>query len=171
MSRKRKAPCSPGPRKNTRTPAIEIVRLSRAEVNAEARMNLKLEIAQIVEETVQQAMLGKGAELQPFFGSKEVAYEIKRRQTVHEQNKLTYYFEDWGCMICGSRKGGHGGCGMCRTCYGRVKLRIHRSLCKRQSAEGSIQPTFKDTMQLAREALAPVAIAPAVETQKTGSKT
>jgi hypothetical protein len=125
-------------------------------------------LAQMVEETVQQAMSGKGAELQPFFGSKEVSYEIKRRQTVHEQNKFTYYFEDWGCMICGSRKAPHRQCGMCGTCYSRIKDRLKLSLRKRQPPKGSIQPTFMDTMRIAREALAS---APADEDGKNRGKT
>ncbi|HEV3482289.1 MAG TPA: hypothetical protein VGR97_08170 [Candidatus Acidoferrales bacterium] len=140
----------------TKTPAIEIVQLSRAEVNAEAQTNLKLEIARMVEQSVQQAMSSKGAELQPFFGSKEIAYEIKRRQTTHEQNKFSYYFEDWGCMICGTHKSRHYGNGMCAACHSRIKERLARSLRKRQPPKGSIQPTFMDTMRIAREALTPV---------------
>jgi len=142
--------------KKRKPEAVEIVPLSRQEINAQEHLDLKSMIAQMVEEGVREAMSGKGAELQPFFGSKEIAYEIKRRQTVNEQNKFTYFFEDWGCMVCGSRKRRHGGCGMCQFCYGRVKQRLVASLRKRQPPKGSIQPTFRDTMQLAREALAPV---------------
>ena len=152
----------------TQTPAIEIVPFSRAEANIEAQNNLRLEIARMVEETVQQALSGQGAELQPFFGSKEVSYEIKRRQTVLEQNKFTYYFEDWGCMVCGSRKAAHGGCGMCGSCYRRVAERLRASLRKRQPPKGADQPSFMDTMRIAREALAP---APADEAGKNRSKT
>jgi hypothetical protein len=124
----------------------------------------------MVEETVQQALSGKGAELQPFFGSKEVAYEIKRRQTVLEQNKFTYFFADWGCMVCGTTKTRHSGCGMCGSCYRRVFERLRASLRKRRPKD-STQPTFMDTMRIAREALAPVAGTPPVETRKTRSKT
>jgi hypothetical protein len=148
MPRKRKS--------ETQSLAVEIVPRSRQEINAQTNLDLKSMIAQMVEEGVREAISGKGAELQPFFGSKEVAYEIKRRQTVHEQNKFTYFYEDWGCMICGSRKARHYGCGMCHTCYVRIKWRIREGLRKRQPAKGSIQPTFTDTIQLAREALASV---------------
>ena len=140
-----------------KTPAIEIVRLSRQEINAEARANLKLEIARMIEEGVREALSGKGAELQPFFGSKEVAYEIKRRQTVHEQNKFSYYFEDRGCMICHTRKARHYGCGMCYACYSREKSRLARSLRKHQPPKDSTEPTFMDNVRMARQALAPVA--------------
>lgn len=153
----------------SKTPAIEIVRLSREEINAEAQTNLKLEIARMVDESVREALSGKGTELQPFFGSKEVAYEIKRRQTVHEQNKFSYFFEDWGCMICGTRKARHYGCGMCQPCYLRTKERLKASLRKHQPPKDSIQPTFMDNVRMAREALAPGANNPA-ETPKPRSK-
>lgn len=160
------------PRKTkSKATRVEIVPLNLVESNAEAQRNLKLEIARMVEETVQQAMSGRGAELQPFFGSKEVAYEIKRRQTVHEQNKFTYYFEDWGCMVCGYHKTRHAGCGMCLVCYSRIKERLKASLRKRQPPKGADQPVFMDTMRIAREALAPIVEAPAVETRKARSKT
>jgi 7-cyano-7-deazaguanine synthase in queuosine biosynthesis len=136
--------------------AVEIVPFSRQEINAQTHLDLKSMIAQMVEEGVREAMSGKGAELQPFFGSKEIAYEIKRRQTVHEQNKFSYYFEDWGCLICGTRKARHDGCGMCGSCYARVKGRLAYGIRRRQDAKGdSIQPTFNDSLRLAREALAP----------------
>ena len=150
---------------------VEIVPFSFAESNAEAQRNLKLEISRMmVEETVQQAMSSKGAELQPFFGSREIAYEIKRRQNVHEQNKFTYYFEDWGCMVCGTSKAHHSCCGMCSACYWRIKDRLKVSLRKRQPPKGSIQPTFMDTMRIAREALAPPTVDLSDETRKTRSK-
>jgi hypothetical protein len=145
------------PRKSkSKSAPVEIVSLTRQEINAQTNLDLKSMIAQMVEEGVREAISGKGAELQPFFGSKEVAYEIKRRQTVHEQNKFTYFYEDWGCMICGTRKARHCGLGMCHTCYTRIKLRLRASLHKHQPPKGSIQPSFVDTLQLAREALASV---------------
>jgi hypothetical protein len=161
MPRKRKS--------ETQSVAVEIVPLSRQEIDAQTHLDLKSMIAQMVEEGVREAMSGKGAELQPFFGSKEVAYEIKRRQTVHEQSKWAYYYEDWGCMICRSRKPRHYGCGMCPPCYRRVSERLRASLRKRRPKD-STQPTFMDTMRLAREALAPVAGIPPVETPKTRRK-
>jgi hypothetical protein len=57
-------------------------------------------------------------------------------------------------MVCGSRNTGHSGCGMCRTCYPRVKQRLLASLRKRQAAKGSTEPSFTDSLKLAREALA-----------------
>jgi hypothetical protein len=141
------------PRKSkAKETSVEIVPLGRTEM---AEQKLKSMIAQMVEDGVRQAMSGAGADLQPFFGSHAIACEIKRMQTVHEQNKFTYYFEDWGCMVCGSHKVGHSSCGMCASCYTRVKYRIRAGVQKRQPPQDSIQPTFMDTVRLAREALAP----------------
>lgn len=151
----------------TKALAIEIVPLSRQEVTAQRALDFKAMLAQMVQETVQQAMSGKGAELQPYFESKEIAYEIKRRQTVLEQNKWSYFYKDWGCMLCGTRKAAHEGHGKCHTCYTRVKQRLAASLRKRKPKD-STQPTFMDTMRIAREALAP---APADEAGKNRSKT
>jgi hypothetical protein len=65
--------------------------------------DFKQMIARIVEEKVSQAMSNHGsALLEPWFQSKEIENEIKRRQTVTEQRKWTYYFEDWGCIVCRS---------------------------------------------------------------------
>jgi hypothetical protein len=50
-----------------------------------------------VEQKVSQAMSNHdSALLEPWFQSQEIENEIKRRQTVTEQRKWTYYFEDWG---------------------------------------------------------------------------
>jgi len=118
----------------------------------------------MVEEQVAAAMSGSDAELQPFFGSREVAWEIKRRQAVHEQNKFTYFYQDWGCMVCGTKKVAHSSLGMCHTCYVRVKHRLAASLRKRQPAKDSTQPSFMDSVRMARAALAPPAQAATTET-------
>ena len=135
--------------------SAEIVPLSRAETKAELRNSLKSMVAQMVEEQVAAAMSGAGAELQPFFGSKEVAYEIKRRQTVHEQNKHAYFFEDNGCMICHTKKVPHHSAGMCNACYSRISSQMSASLRRRASAKDSAQPDFMDSVRMARAALAP----------------
>ena len=165
MTRKRKFPASLRQCKKTgagpdeagisrrKSESVEIVPLSRQEINARAQLELRSVIAQMVDEGVKKAMSGNGAELQPFFGSKEVSYEIKRRQTVHEQNKFSYYFEDWGCMICGSAHARYLACGMCATCYARVKQRLVDGVCKRQP-QVRFDPSFIDPLILAREALA-----------------
>jgi hypothetical protein len=144
-------------RKKTDVISAEIVPLTPTEKNARTEQDSTIALARMIEELVHKALSGSGAELQPFFGTAEVSYEIKRRQTVPEQKKFTFYFEDWGCMICGSREAGHESCGMCGRCYQRVKMKLRRSLQKREPAKHSTQPRFVDAVSLAREALLPSA--------------
>ena len=95
-----------------------------------------------------------GKIFQPFFGSQQEANEIRQHQTVVEQRKWAFYFEDWGCMVCGRKDIGHLGLGMCDTCHNRVRQRLRATL-RRAQAE---RPTFeepKDLERLAQEALAP----------------
>jgi hypothetical protein len=57
---------------------------------------------------------------EPFFRSRKIAYELKRLQTIPEQQKWSVYFERRGCLICQTRKLIHVGCGMCQNCYPRI---------------------------------------------------
>jgi len=41
---------------------------------------------------------------EPFFRSRQVAYELQRLQTVSEQRKFTIYFERYGCLVCETRR-------------------------------------------------------------------
>jgi site-specific DNA-cytosine methylase len=57
---------------------------------------------------------------EPFFRSRQVAYELKRLQTVPEQRKWKVYFERYGCLICKTQKRIHAGNGMCDRCHAYV---------------------------------------------------
>jgi hypothetical protein len=54
---------------------------------------------------------------EPFFRSRQIAYELKRLQTVPEQMKWRTFFERYGCLLCETRKRIHVGNGMCARCY------------------------------------------------------
>jgi len=62
---------------------------------------------------------------EPFFRSRQVAYELKRLQNVSEQRTWKIYYVRFGCMVCETTERIHGGCGMCCRCYsnnlGRLK--------------------------------------------------
>jgi hypothetical protein len=74
-------------------------------VPRDLEFDFKRMVAQFVEEQVREAMSHKtDSAFQPFFQTKEIAREIKRRQTVTEQKKFVYAYEDWGCLACGTRK-------------------------------------------------------------------
>jgi hypothetical protein len=129
----------------------EIVPMDRAQQAADfTRM-----VEQLVQEKVAEATQGRDALLQPWFQSREVTNEIKRRQMVHEQRKFSYYFEDWGCLVCETREAAHFSLGMCQRCYQRTAQRLRATLRNHAPAPDQPQPTFMDTVELAREALGP----------------
>lgn len=53
---------------------------------------------------------------QPFFQQKKVSDEIRRLQTVPEQNKWNRYFGRWGCLRCRTRRAPHCSLGFCARC-------------------------------------------------------
>jgi hypothetical protein len=110
-------------------------------------------IAEIVDQRVKEALENENAApFQPWFQPKAIATLMRRKQTVSEQRKWSYFFEDWGCMICETRKIPHACLGMCHGCYGLVQGRLASSMRRRERPE---QQVFQDTERLAREAVAP----------------
>jgi DNA-binding XRE family transcriptional regulator len=192
-----------------RTKAVQAKVVPRDRGQDEAEFKTK--VAQFIEQKIAEAMAnGSDAQFQPWFQPQEIAYEIKRRQTVTEQQKWVLYFKDWGCIVCSPiagrvhkhvidldnekiaelRKQGlswpnvakqigvsettiykfrngerpeapeignsqHRSLGMCTTCYQRVANRLESTLQKHAPAPSRIEPTFVDSVRLAREALAP----------------
>jgi hypothetical protein len=61
---------------------------------------------------------------QPFFHAKKVSDQVRRLQTMPEQQKWSRYFERYGCLICGTREVTHGSLGMCVNCHGRTVFRL-----------------------------------------------
>jgi hypothetical protein len=75
----------------------------------------------IVTQRVAEIMAEKeAATLEPFFRSRQIAFEIRRLQTVPEQESWHVFFERHGCLYCHSKERIHGGCGMCVRCYPRI---------------------------------------------------
>jgi|GEM_PF-2839188 len=62
--------------------------------------------------------------LQPFFQSKAIADAIRKLETVPQQRKWHYYFEEWGCLICENKNRRHLGLGMCAACHQRTLQRL-----------------------------------------------
>lgn len=117
-------------------------------------LDFKRMVAEFVEEQVRAAMSqGSDSTFQPFFQTREIAYEIKRRQTVTEQKKFGYAYEDWGCLVCGTKERRHQSLWMCSYCYPRMAQRLLTSIRKRSPDPGIPQPTFMDTVRIARESL------------------
>ena len=128
-------------------PPLEIVPRNRLDES----QRLKEAITQLIEEKVSEAISGPTAAFEPFFQSKRMLKEIRRAQSVPERNKFVYYFEKWGCMVCGTHEGGHGALGMCRTCYPRITHRLRAGV--REHSEH--QESYHDTADLAVASLDP----------------
>jgi hypothetical protein len=139
------------PRKNKAAIPVEIVPRSRENMGED----FKRMIAQAIEEKVAEAMAHESdAAFQPFFQAKEIANAIKRTQTVHEQRKFVYYFEDYGCFVCETKDAQHRGLGMCGTCYKTRFSRLESSV-RARTPPPEQQMSFMDTVRLARAALGP----------------
>ena len=111
-------------------------------------------IARIVNERICELLSdAQAAELQPFFERPEVAEVMRRTQHVIERRKWIWYFEEHGCLICERSDVRQGALGMCQRCLVRTRERL--STVKRRHAPEVATEAFRDTMQLAREALRP----------------
>lgn len=128
-------------------PSLEIVPRNRIEES----QRLKDALTQLIDERVSEAISGPTSVIEPFFHSKRLLTEIRRVQSVPERNKFTYYFERWGCMICGTHEGGHGAVGMCYPCYRRTSERL-KSLVRQHSQH---EETYHDAADLAVASLDP----------------
>ena len=71
--------------------------------------------------------------LQPWFLNGAKASAIRRLLPKNFQSRMRFYFDDWGCMICGTKRGLHMSNGMCRRCVDRVRRRLLSSLERRGS--------------------------------------
>ena len=72
---------------------------------------------------------------EPFFRSRQIAYELKRLQTVPEQRKWTVFFDRYGCLLCETRKRIHVGNGMCTQCYARTFNTLQQIIAEGISGE------------------------------------
>jgi hypothetical protein len=85
----------------------------------------KAELDRLVQEKVAEIMAQRDAFVfEPFFRSRQIAYELKRLQTVSEQQKWSVRFERKGCLACQTKDAIHVGCGMCQNCYPRIFLEL-----------------------------------------------
>jgi hypothetical protein len=75
----------------------------------------------LVQEKVAEIVADRDAFVfEPFFRSRQIAYELKRLQTMPERQKWSVHFGRYGCLICGTRTRIHVGNGMCNSCYSRT---------------------------------------------------
>src|SRR5262249_21964662 len=99
---------------------------------------------------------------EPFFQTPEIATEIKRRQTVAQQHKFVWAYEDWGCLVCKSKTKPRSAGWMCATCYARALNRLRISQVRHMielEEDPNRKLEFPNTAKIAREALGPAILA------------
>lgn len=92
--------------------------------------------------------------LEPFFQSKTVSDEMRRRQTIAERARWGLYFQKFGCLTCETKTAPHIGCGMCAKCYQRTVGRLRVVVEQAESAvrkRGAL--IFHDLTEEAQSAL------------------
>jgi hypothetical protein len=103
-------------RKNETQPGVELLSSPAAIVRASTGVD-EAELHLLVQAKVAEIMAERDAVVfEPFFRSRQVAYELKRLQTVPEQRKFSIAFARYGCMICETRERIHAGNGLCTKC-------------------------------------------------------
>jgi hypothetical protein len=107
-------------RNNEKVQQVELLPSPAAIVRERTGID-KTELERLVQQKVAEIMAERDAAVfEPFFRSRQIAYELKRLQTIPEQEKWSVYFDRYGCLICEGRKRIHVGNGMCTQCYART---------------------------------------------------
>src|ERR1700727_2547061 len=101
--------------------------------------------------------------LQPWFLDKKCASAVRRLIPRICTHKMRFYFEDWGCLICRTKKRRYGSNGMCHICTTRIQKRLRLCLQRRavkESDQGSPARTTQrepDRVQIAKNLLSDIA--------------
>lgn len=72
--------------------------------------------------------------LQPWFLPRDVAYAINDMITPDYRNKMRYFFEDHGCMICRNETNYRSN-GMCHSCFRKIQQKILASVRRHVAAK------------------------------------
>jgi hypothetical protein len=67
---------------------------------------------------------------QPWFVPQHIAYAIHGLVPPLFWRKMRYFFDDYGCLICGVESGYHSN-GMCGVCYPRIRKKMMLSVKRR----------------------------------------
>ena len=130
-------------KKNEVQPGVELLLSPSAIVRARTGID-QGELRRLVQERVAEIMAERDAVVfEPFFRSRQVAYELKRLQSVPEQRKFSVAFERYGCIICETRKAIHAGNGMCANCRRRWFVRLTQIIA--EGMTGQTAPPARGT--------------------------
>jgi hypothetical protein len=66
---------------------------------------------------------------EPFFRNRQVAYALRRLQSIPEQRVHALRYERLGCMVCKRDDEPHNSLGMCHRCYSR-ESQLRKKLLK-----------------------------------------
>jgi hypothetical protein len=78
--------------------------------------------------------------LQPWYLPREVYLEIRRILPNVHLSKMHFYFEDYGCLKCGTRESLYGSNGLCERCSVLIRGRVVRALKRRLKRVGVLEP-------------------------------
>ena len=134
--------------KKTKSLAVRTV-----EVLSPAEPDIKGALERMVERKIAE-MMGDSQNgiFEPFFQAKAIMHAIRKLETIPQQRKGQYYFEEWGCLACQSRKEGHHSLGMCAACHHKIFTRL-AAILRRASADRPEQRQARDLQDVARESL------------------
>jgi hypothetical protein len=117
-------------RKNETQPGVELL-LSPSAISRERIGIDEAELDRRVQQKVAEIMADRDAVVfEPFFRSRQIAYELRRLQTVPEQQKWAVRFERKGCLVCQTKERIHVGCGMCQNCYQRTFMDLSQIIAE-----------------------------------------
>ena len=117
-----------------------------------ATQSIEAAVRKMVDEKIAEMMGGGDAIFKPFFRTRAIEDAIRKEQTVVQQRKWRYYFEKWGCLICGSKAAAYNSLGMCATCHARTAHRLATCM-RRAEAERPDSPAVRDLQDVAKDAV------------------
>jgi len=88
--------------------------------------------------------------LQPWFLPGRTAFAIRRIVPPDYWNKMRYFFEDYGCMVCGKESDYHSN-GMCQVCSRTIRRKLTLSVKRRLKSKPRVR---LDLVLLRQEKLA-----------------
>ena len=100
-------------------PTVEMLRPD--EIAAQLPRTQAELLKMLVQQGVAEALAARDEfAFEPWFRTRQVAYEIKRLQTVPERKKWALFYERHGCLACRTQERPHASNGFCNTCQQRV---------------------------------------------------
>ena len=96
--------------------------------------------------------------LQPWFLPRDLAFAIRRMLPPEHRHRMRFFFDDYGCMRCGTKDAPYGSNALCKLCMQEVKLKLFFAIKRRWTAVSpeNLPRTFKrmaDAQRLLKDLL------------------